>query len=135
VIREEVLYQFYQLPRLIAREALAIRTALPYWIGANVFLNRDKEKDALQKNEWPPKHSASEILKAHGIDWGYERGQVRFCHIEYELRRQAAEVIFDVDNPRRHNVREEVVALLSDVGVNVEADTLGYRCGDTNEQD
>lgn len=133
MIREEVLYLFYRLPHFLAREALAIRAALPYWIGANVFLNRDKEKDSLQKNEWPPNHSANEILKSHGIDWGYERGEVRFCHIEYELRRQAAEIIFDVDNPRRHTVREEVIALLSDVGVHVEAETLGYRCGDTNE--
>lgn len=133
MIREEVLYQFYRLPCLIARETLAIRAALPYWIGANVFLNRDKEKDFLQKNEWPPKHSASEILKDHGIDWGYKRGELRFCHIEYELRRQAAEIIFDVDNPRRHTVREDVVALLSEVGVQVESDTLGYRRGEADE--
>ncbi len=134
MIREEVLYEFYRLPELIALELAAIRAALPYWVGANIFLNRDKARDARQKNEWPPASSASAILERHGIDWGYKRGTVRFCHVEYELRRQAAEIIFDVDNPKRQDVRVEVASLLEAVGVYIDADELGYR-RDNDEDD
>ncbi len=129
MIREDVLYLFYPLPLLIASEWLAIREALPYWVGANVFLNRDKTQDCKQKHEWPASQSASAILENCGIDFSYRRGQVRFCHIEYELRRQAAEIIFGVDTPKRHEVREEVAKILFDLGVTVDPYELGYRKG------
>lgn len=133
MIREEVLYQFYLSPTLIAAEIVAIRAALPYWVGANIFLNRDKALDERNKNEWPTDISASAILEKHGIDWKYKRENVRFCHVEYELRRQAAEIIFDVDNPKRHDVRSEVVALLNGLGVYIEEDHLAYR-GDEDDE-
>lgn len=127
MIREEVLYDFYLMPALVAAEIKAIRAALPYWIGANLFLNRDKTQDSNQKNEWPTSNSASAILKRHGIGWRYKRDGMRYCHIEYELRRQAAEIIFDVDNPKRPDVRNEVTCLLAELGVYIAPDDLGYR--------
>lgn len=120
MIREEVLDQFYEAPPLNHRELVAIGVALPFWVGVNVFLNRPKSEDNKLKNEWPQAWTADHHLQSHAISWAYKRGPVRFCHIEYELRRQAAQIIFDRNHPRRRQVRRAVNDLLREIGISLD---------------
>lgn len=124
MIRSEILDEFYLLPDLDSHEREAILSCLPLFIGVNVFLNRPKglglpTSGEMPKSSWPYEWTADYHLSANGISWGYRRGDVRYCHIEYEIRRQSAEIIFNRDNPRRVDIRSIVVDYLSQLGIGV----------------
>lgn len=126
MIREDILDEFYLLPELNSHEVSAISACLPLFIGVNVFLNRPKDlppsPELIQKSSksgWPYEWTADYHLTQNGISWGYRRGDVRYCHIEYEIRRQSAEIIFNRDNPRRVDIRSIVVDRLSQLGIGV----------------
>jgi len=117
MIRKEILDEFYLSPELNSHELDAITVCLPLFIGVNVFLNRPKHLGLDLKKGWPYEWTADYHLTERGISWGYRRGKVRYCHIEYELRRQAAEIIFNRDKPRRVDIRSIVVDRLSQLGI------------------
>ena len=106
MIRREALWAPYTLPRFNRAEIRAIEEALRPWVEANEFLNRDKGSDKKQKNTFPNK-DAETVLKEHGIAWSYKRvnadgDEVRFSHVEIELRVRAARIIFgEVEAPWR----------------------------------
>lgn len=117
LIRKEVLTAFYEFPKFNQHELNAISASVPYWLAVNLFLNRTKSAGYKLKNGWPAHLTADHELEKRGISWKYKRDTVRFCHIEYSIRYQAATVIFDVDIPRRVSLRRRVKKILKDLEI------------------
>lgn len=115
MISEDLVDRPYTLPAFTKKEIEAIEAALPAWVAANVFINRDKRKDTKLKNEFPQHESATAILASYGIKWGYQRGDCSLGDIETELRVRGARVLYGID--KRVTVRAKIHRILEELEV------------------